>query len=101
MSLQFFLLLSLLLFSCGIIAVVSRRNLVTILIGIELMLNAASLNFLAFNLYTAPDPVVGQIFTLLIIGLAAAEVAIFLSILMVLYRAGHEIDVEEIRRLKD
>ncbi len=100
MNLTFFLLLALILFSAGLVAVMSRRNLVTILVGIELMLNAASVNFMAFNFFTAPDPVVGQIVVLLIIGLAAAEVAVFLAILMVLYRARHEVDVEDIRELK-
>ncbi|MCC5877301.1 MAG: NADH-quinone oxidoreductase subunit NuoK [Candidatus Sumerlaeia bacterium] len=100
MSLSAFLLVSLVLFSAGLVAIMSRRNLVTILVGIELMLNAASINFMAFNYYTAVDPVVGQIIVLVIIGLAAAEVAIFLSILMVLYRARHDVDVEEIREIR-
>jgi NADH:ubiquinone oxidoreductase subunit K len=94
------LLISLLLFSLGLVAVLSRRNLIAILIGVELMLNAASLNFMAFNRDVAMDPVTGQIVVLLIIGLAAAEVSIFLSILMVLYRARHDIDAEDIRDLK-
>lgn len=100
MTLHAYLLLSLFVFSMGLVAVIIRRNLITILIGAELMLNAASLNFMAFNYYVAPDPVVGQIIVLIIIGLAAAEVAIFLSILMVLYRMRHEIDVEELTELK-
>lgn len=100
MTLTSFLLVSLLLFSAGIIATISRRNLVTILVGVELMLNAASINFLAFNAFVAPDPVIGQIIVLLIIGLAAAEVAIFLAILIVLYRARHDVDVEDLREIK-
>lgn len=100
MTLSAFLLVSLVLFSAGLVAVMSRRNLVTILVGIELMLNAASINFMAFNYYTSVDPVVGQIIVLVIIGLAAAEVAIFLSILMVLYRGRHDVDVEDLRELK-
>lgn len=100
MGLTSFLLLALLLFCAGIVAVVSRRNLVTILVGVELMLNAASVNFLAFNAFVAPDPVVGQIVVLLIIGLAAAEVAIFLAILIALYRARHDVDVEDLREIK-
>ena len=100
MTLTTFLLLGLLLFCAGLVAVVSRRNLVTILVGVELMLNAASVNFMAFNKYTAPDPVVGQIVTLIIIGLAAAEVAIFLSILITLYRGRHEVDAEDMKELR-
>jgi NADH:ubiquinone oxidoreductase subunit K len=101
MTLQAYLLVSLLVFSLGLVAVLARRNLITILIGVELMLNAASLNFMAFNRFVGSDPVVGQIIVLTIIGLAAAEVAIFLSILMVLYRAHRDIDVEDLTELKD
>ena len=59
-------------------------------------MNAASLNFMAFNRYVVEDPAVGQVFVLIIIGLAAAEVAIFLSIVLRLYRLRHEIDSERI-----
>ena len=100
MTLSAFLLVGLLLFTFGLVTVLSRRNQIVILIGIEFMMSAASLNFLAFNRFVAPDPAVGQIVALVIIGLAAAEVSIFLSILMVLYRARHGIDVEDIRDLK-
>jgi NADH-quinone oxidoreductase subunit K/NAD(P)H-quinone oxidoreductase subunit 4L len=101
MTLHAFLLLALFLFSLGLLAVLWRRNLIMILIGVELMLNAASLNFMAFNRFVATDPAVGQVAVLVIIGLAAAEVAIFLSILMALYRARHEVDVEQLVELKD
>lgn len=100
MTLHGFLFVGLALFSLGVIAVLNRRNLITILIGIELMLNAASLNFMAFNRFVGTDPAVGQIIVLVLIGLAAAEVAIFLSILMVLYRSHKEIDVEKLTQLK-
>ena len=75
MSLEMFTLFALLLFCVGLYAVLARRNLIAILIGIELMLNAASLNALAFNRFVSPDPAVGQIMVLFIIGLAAAEAA--------------------------
>ncbi len=100
MTLQMLLLLSLLLFTLGLIAVLHRRNLITILVGIELMLNAASLNFMIFNKYVAPDPAVGQVLVLVVIGLAAAEVAVFLSILMIMYRSRSGIDVNTITDLK-
>lgn len=100
MTLTAFLLAGLLLFTLGLTTVLSRRNQIAILVGIEMMMSAASLNFLAFNRFVAPDPVVGQIVALVIIGLAAAEVSIFLSILMVVYRAHHGITVDEIRELK-
>ena len=86
MTLESYLVLGLVLFSLGLVAALSQRNLIAVLIGVELMMNAASLNFMAFNRYVVQDPAVGQVFVLIIIGLAAAEVAIFLSIILRLYR---------------
>ncbi len=100
MTLDVYLLLGLALFCLGLIAVLSQRNLIAVLIGVELMMNAASLNFMAFNYYVAEDPAVAQVFVLFIIGLAAAEVAIFLSIIVRLYRLQHNIDIEKLRQLK-
>ncbi len=100
MNLEAFVLLSLVLFGAGIYAVIARRNLIAILIGVELMLNAASLNFMAFNRFLAPDPAVGQVIVLFIIGLAAAEVAIALSIILAVYRQRKQIDVDELDELK-
>ena len=102
-SLQPFLMFALVLFCMGLYAVLSRRNLIAILIGVELMLNAASINFLAFNNFGVPDvatdAVTGQVVVLFIIGLAAAEVAIALAVVLVVYRARDSIDVEELRDL--
>lgn len=100
MTLEGFLLFALLLFSIGLYGVLARRNLIAILIGIELMLNAASVNFMAVNYYLAPDPVVGQIIVLFIIGLAAAEAAIALSIILAVYRQRSAIDVDQITELR-
>ena len=100
MNLEAFVLLSLVLFGMGIYAVIARRNLIAILIGVELMLNAASLNFMAFNRFLAPDPAVGQVIVLFIIGLAAAEVAIALSIILAVYRQRKQIDVDDLDELK-
>lgn len=100
MTLNTYLMLSAALFSLGLIGALSQRNLIALLIGVELMMNAASLNFMAFNRYVVADPVVGQIFVLIIIGLAAAEVAIFLSIILRLYRAYHDIDAEQLTELR-
>lgn len=99
-SVQPYLLFSLVLFCMGLYAVLSRRNLIAILIGVELMLNAASINFLAFNNFTAPDAMTGQVVVLFIIGLAAAEVAIALAIVLAAYRARSSIDIDKLRELK-
>lgn len=100
MSLQAYLLLSLIVFSLGLYAVLSRRNLIAILIGVELMLNAASINFLAFNYYLPTNPALAQVIVLFIIGLAAAEAAIALAIILNVYRKRQEIDVDDIAEMR-
>lgn len=100
MNLESFILLSLVLFGAGLYAVLARRNLIAILIGIELMLNAVSLSFLAFNRFLPVDPAIGQIVVLFIIGLAAAEAAIALSIILVVYRQKKRIDADDLDELK-
>lgn len=100
MDLHAYLIVSLVLLSLGLYAVVGRRNLIAMLIGVELMLNAASVSFMAFNRFVAPDPAVGQIVVLFIIGLAAAEVAIALSIVLAVYRQRRGISIDNLTDLK-
>ncbi len=100
MTLEAWLLFALVLFCIGLYGVLSRRNLIAILIGVELMLNAVSVNVLAFNHFIAPDPAIGQIFVLFIIGLAAAEAAIVLSIILTVYRQRGDINVDELTDLR-
>ncbi len=99
-SLNTYLIISAFLFSIGLLGVLQRRNLIGMLISIELMLNAANLNFMAFNRFLAPDPVVGQIIALFVMGLAAAEAAIGLSIILALFRKMHSINIERAQKLK-
>jgi NADH:ubiquinone oxidoreductase subunit K len=100
MTLEHYLLVALALFSLGLYAVLARRNLIAILIGVELMLNAASINFLAFNYYLPTDPALSQIIVLFIIGLAAAEAAIALAIILNVYRQRKSIDINAITELR-
>ena len=100
MTLQTWLLFALVIFSIGLYAVLARRNLIAILIGIELMLNAANINFLAFNHFVTSDPAVGQIIVLFVIGLASAEVSIALSIVLAVYRQRKAIDVQDLDELR-
>jgi len=99
-SLSTYLIISALLFSMGLMGILQRRNLIGMLISVELLLNAANLNFMAFNRFLAPDPVIGQIIALFVMGLAAAEAAIGLSIILALYRKMHSINIERAQRLK-
>ncbi len=99
-QLQTYLYLALVLFSIGLYGVLSRRNLIAVLISVELMLNAASINFMAFNRFLAPHPAVGQIFALFIMAVAAAEAAIALSIILALYRKLKSVNIEQATELR-
>jgi len=91
-----YLVIGAMLFGFGIYGLVSRRTLIGMLIASELVLSGASMNFMAFNRFLAPDPAIGQIFTLFIMGIAAAEAAIAVSIVMAVYRNYKSIDTEDI-----
>jgi NADH-quinone oxidoreductase subunit K/NAD(P)H-quinone oxidoreductase subunit 4L len=95
-----YLFIAALLFSIGIFGLFQRRTLIGMLIAIELMLNGASINFMAFNRFLAPDPIVGQVYTLFIMGIAAAETAIALSIILALFRTIRSINIERARELR-
>jgi len=91
-----YLVIGALLFGFGIYGLVSRRTIIGMLIASELILAAASMNFMAFNRFTSPDPAIGQIFTLFIMAIAAAEAAIAVSIVIAVYRNYKSIDTEDI-----
>ena len=74
------------LLAVGVYGLLRRRTLIGMLIAGELIFSAASLNLMVFNRFKAPDPAVGQVFVLFIMGLAAAEVSIALSIIIAVYR---------------
>ena len=100
-NLQIYLLLSSLLFSLGIYAVISRQNAVAILMGIELILNSANINFIAFNKFTSSlSHLDGHIFTMFIIVLAAAEAAVALAIIINLFKNIGTVNVDEAKELK-
>ena len=99
-SLYTYLFLAALLFSLGIFGVFQRRSLIGMLIAIELMLSGASVNFMAFNRFLAPDPIIGQIYTLFIMGIAAAEAAIALSIIVAVFRRLRSINIERAQELR-
>ena len=99
-TLVHYLVVSALLFALGLFAVVTRRNGVAILMGIELMLNAANINLVAFNKYVAPEAMQGQIFALVVITLAACEAAVGLSLVLAAYRSLETIYVDEINLMK-
>jgi NADH-quinone oxidoreductase subunit K len=97
--LEIYLAAAAFLLATGVFGLIRRRTLVGMLISGELIFSAASLNFMAFNRFTAPDPAVGQIFVLFIMGLAAAEVAIALSIIMAVYRNYRSVNTKDLSEL--
>lgn len=99
-TLTHYLVLSAILFALGLFAVVTRRNGVAILMGIELMLNAANVNLVAFNKFTAPEALQGQIFALIVITLAACEAAVGLALVLAAYRSLETIYVDQINLMK-
>lgn len=97
--LEYYLIAAAFLLACGIFGLVRRRTLIGMLISGELIFSAASLNFMGFNRFTVHDPAVGQIFVLFIMGLAAAEVAIGLSIIIAVYRNYRSVTTRELSEM--
>lgn len=94
------LILSTILFFLGIYGFFSRRNLITMLMSVELILNSVNINFVAFNKYLYPQQLEGVFFTLFIITIAAAEVSIAIAIIINLYRRFNTIDIEDTKTMK-
>ena len=94
------LFVSTFLFFIGMYGLFTRRNLITMLMSIELMLNSVNINFVAFNKYLYPDNLDGLFFTLFIITIAAAEAAVAIAIIINLYRNQNSIDVDDATEMK-
>ena len=94
------LILSTALFFIGMYGLLTRRNLITMLMSVELILNSANINFVAFNRYLYPERLDGVFFTLFIVAIAAAEAAVAIAIIINLYRNFHSIDVEAADEMK-
>ena len=99
--LQICLLISALLFAIGFAGAVTRRHAILALVGIELMLNAANLNFIAFWRYGAhPEALTGVLFVIFSIAIAAAEAAVGLALIIAVYRHYHTSNLDEVKDLK-
>lgn len=98
--LHYVLILSCLLFFVGLLGVIIRRNLITMLMGIELMLNAVNLNFAAFNHYLYPHRLEGHFFSLIVMAVAASEAAIAIALIINIYRRFTTVDVDDVDELK-
>ena len=98
MYLNEFLLLSAVLFSCGVYGVLARRNGVLVLMSIELILNAVNINLVAFGAFH--NQLAGQVFALFTVAVAAAEVGVGLAIVLLIYRNTRSIDLDKVAQMK-
>ena len=98
--LQYFLVLASIMFFAGVYGFLTRRNLITILMSVELILNSVNINFLAFNRYLYPHKLEGMFFSIFIIAVAASEAAVAIAIIINIYRWFTTINVEDVNEMK-
>lgn len=96
-----YLVLALILFCIGLYGALTKKNIVIVLLCVELMLNAANINLVAFSKYGLTPSITGQVFSLFTIAVAAAEVAVGLAILIALYRNRKTVNIEEVNLMKN
>ena len=99
-SIYYILTMSTIMFFIGAYGFLTRKNLITMLMSIELVLNAVNINFVAFNKYLYTENMQGHFFSMYIIGIAAAEAAVAIAIIINIYRNNQNIDVENIDQMK-
>ncbi|HEY3375779.1 MAG TPA: NADH-quinone oxidoreductase subunit NuoK [Candidatus Aquicultor sp.] len=98
--LSYYIAVSAVLFGIGLVGVFLRKNAIAILLSIEIMLNAANLNLVAFSKYVTPGAATGQIFALFVMAIAAAEVAIGLALILTIYRSVQSVDLDKFNLFK-
>ncbi len=96
----YYLVPSLIMFCCGLYGFLTRRNMIAMLVSLELMLNAVDMNFVIFNRFLFPDQMEGMMFTLFAIAIAAAETALAIAIIINVFRSVHNVDVRELNQMK-
>ena len=100
LTLLMYLVPSLVMFGCGVYGFITRKNMIAILISLELMLNSVDINFALFNRYLFPGTIDGMFFALFAIAIAAAETAVALAIVINVYRVAKKVDINQITKLK-
>ena len=88
------------MFGCGVYGFLTRKNMIAIMISLELMLNSVDINFVVFNRFLFPGQCEGMFFTLFAIAIAAAETALALAIIINVFRAIKNVDINQINKLK-
>lgn len=95
-----YLLLSLFMFCCGLYGFITRKNMIAMLISLELMLNGVDMNFVVFNRFLFPGSMEGMMFTLFAVAIAAAETALAIAIIVNVSRVAKDIDVQDLTTMK-
>lgn len=100
LNILWYLVPSVVMFACGVYGFITRRNMIAMLISLELILNSADLNFVIFNRFLFPGSMEGMVFTLFAIAIAAAETAIAIAIIVNIYRAVGNTDITRVNKMK-
>ena len=100
LNIFWYLVPSVIMFAAGVYGFITRKNMIAMLISLELILNSADLNFVVFNRYLFPGSMEGMIFTLFAIAIAAAETAIAISIIINIYREVGNYDVASVKQMR-
>ncbi|MTI79881.1 MAG: NADH-quinone oxidoreductase subunit NuoK [Firmicutes bacterium] len=95
-----FVVLSAALFAIGLFGAITKKNAITVLICIELMLSAVNINLVAFNMFVTPEAFIGQIFAIFVITVAAAEIGVGLAIMLTIYRNKLSVDLDDFDWMK-
>lgn len=96
----YYLVPALIMFCCGVYGFLTRRNMIAMLVSLELMLNAVDINFVVFNRFLFPHSMDGWMFTLFGIAIAAAETALAIAIIINIFRVSKDIDVSDAAKMK-
>ncbi|MGN0219231.1 MAG: NADH-quinone oxidoreductase subunit NuoK [Muribaculaceae bacterium] len=96
----YYLIPSLIMFCCGVYGFITRRNMIAMLVSLELMLNAVDVNFVVFNRFLFPEQMEGMFFTLFAIAIAAAETAVAIAIIINIFRSTRNVDVRGLNEMK-
>ena len=96
----YYLIPSLIMFCCGLYGSITRKNMIAMLISLELMLNSVDMNFVIFNRFLFPGQMEGMMFTLFAIAIAAAETALAIAIIINVFRSVKNVDVRELNHMK-
>lgn len=96
----YYLIPSMIMFCCGVYGFLTRKNMIAMLISLELMLNSVDINFAVFNRYLFPGQLEGMMFSLFAIAIAAAETAVAIAIIINIYRSVRNVDVTGLTQMK-